>query len=83
MVVSKDTSSDIYYLAKFYVLKEGSMGPPYWYLRDNIEKVQNSNGSVMWAMNSADYFKGDIANVENILNTYVKRLSQYGNVRRP
>ena len=37
----------------------------------------------MWAIHSADYFKAAIVNVEDIINTDVKRLSQYGNGRRP
>ena len=44
LVVLNDTYTDIDYLAKNYVLKEGRMGPPDWYLGDNIKKVQTVDG---------------------------------------
>ena len=37
----------------------------------------------MWEINSAEYCKATIENMEKILNENVKWLSQYGDGRRP
>ena len=83
MVVSKDTSTAIDYLANIHVLREGIIGPPDWYLGTNIDRVKNANGRIMEAMNSVDYCKVAIANMEKTVNAYGKDLSQYGDGRIP
>ena len=47
LVVLKDISIAINYLAKKYVLKEGRMGPTKRYIFANTWKIQTVNGSVM------------------------------------
>ena len=83
MVVSKNTSTSVDYLANVYFLKEGSMVTHKQYIGTNIKKVQNENGSVMLSTHSADYCKADIANLDKNLNEDGKRLSQYDYGRRP
>ena len=82
LVVSKDTSTAIYYLEKSYVLIDGSMGPPEQYLVANIKKAQTANGSIMWETHSADHCKAAITNLEKYINTDGKRLLKYDNGKR-
>ena len=47
LVVLKDISIAINYLAQKYVLKEGRMGPTKRYIFANTWKIQTVNGSVL------------------------------------
>ena len=42
-------------IGKFYLIKDGDIGPPKIYLGANIGKVQASTGKVVWEMSAEDY----------------------------
>lgn len=71
-------------LRSAYTLKEESVGTPKRYLGANIERVQTSDGRIIWSMTSEDYVRAAIENVEGMLRSDGSPpLKVYGDCKRP
>ena len=68
LVISKHPEEALSRLGKYFVLKEGSVGPPKLYLGAKISQVELPNGVKAWAWSSSKYIQEAINNLEIHLN---------------
>ena len=80
--LANDSLEDMLSLDQVYQLKEG-FGPPYIYLRANVDKVQLEDARTVWYMNFVEYICGPIKNVDSILEGNKATLKFFGNGHSP
>jgi len=80
--LAEDPSEDMTRLSKIYRLKDGT-GEPDRYLAGNIERVQTSDGSVVWSLSCHDYLNNAIQQIKSELSQKDLALKQFGTGLRP
>ena len=61
-------------IGKYFVIKEGSVGPPSLYLGNKVSKVTLDNGVDAWSFSSSQYVQNAVKNVEEYLRKKGKSL---------
>ena len=54
-------------IGRYFLIKEGSIGPPNIYLGDKVSKVTLDNGIDAWSFSSSPYVQNAVKNVEEYL----------------
>ena len=83
LCIYKHTLVVIDALTSIYFMRQGNMVLPDRYFGEEIEKMKNQDGNVMWANHRRYYCKAEFENLENNLTDDGKILSQYGDGRHP